>query len=1123
MGKLIATIIVVTICGICAAPADADTITWTGNGDSNNNGSWSDPNNWDLARVPGEGDMVILPSVTGNGNSGDNIRTITIPAGAAVVVAELRMTQESASYYSVLDFQDDLSLTDLTLLPPYVFGTGAKNNRLNLNSHALTIEQGAMPVLAGTGEVVKNGTETVIWPQDCFSFGGSVSINGGMIDLYSSHLGDGAAFTVGEGARLRLYSLPSLNPALIGLGGEIGIGGNRSHPCPIFLATDSLISVGGDHAFLSGEISGPGGFTKTNTGALTLSAHCTYAGRTIVSEGELEVAGSLGGDVTVKNGATLVAIPDQIGGAVTVEPGGTWESNPLWSGASSAPASPNNDGLWSDPANWNSGQVPESTDRVALQPVAGPGNSGDSNRTVTLDQATQISELRMMQGSEEYNNILVLNADLTVGKLQSIGGRDHVIVDVNGQTLTVEEGTPPMFAGEGRLIKNGTEPLDCVHNSPSFVGTVTINAGDLWLFPASIPNCTMLTVNEGGCAMVLPAYVDSLSVPLTLNGAGPGGYGALKFFPPCPEQTFPITLASDAAIYSALNTTLAGNIDGPAGLTLKGGGFVLAGNNTYAGDTTVDSYSLQINSFVPGDVIVRSGAILRAAPHQIGGDVILEGGTWEQTSTWTGGADLPEDPNNDGNWSDALNWSPPSIPVESDLVIIPPVTGIGNSGDNVRTITVDTETAIFQLQMAHDSEAFDSVLALEADLSVERLEFMPFLSTYPESNTIELGGHTLTVNWGQWLPALSGDGAVIKNGGANLYSRAASPSFTGSITLNAGGVGLYDHFPNCSALTVNGGATLSLYADDFLPPVVVLNGGSVFLRATFEHTAAITLQSDSIIDARYDYVVATLSGEITGSGALIKEGEGRLILCDISNYTGTIIVNEGTVQIRDAGGGNVNVNAGATFSGAGGVGGSLVLNDASSLEPGASPGGVSAGYATMGATTYNCEINDPDGEPGVGYDLLDVAQRLTIAATPESPATINLISLTPDNVPGPLANFDKTQPYEWTVARADTIVGFDPAAFVIDVTEFQNDLYAKKFYVVERDGEIRLRLRPQLAGDATGDCAVTVLDMIFVRNRLYQDAATEDNWLADHTGDGAIDVLDMIFVRNHLNTICDPP
>jgi len=57
-------------------------------------------------------------------------------------------------------------------------------------------------------------------------------------------------------------------------------------------------------------------------------------------------------------------------------------------------------------------------------------------------------------------------------------------------------------------------------------------------------------------------------------------------------------------------------------------------------------------------------------------------------------------------------------------------------------------------------------------------------------------------------------------------------------------------------------------------------------------------------------------------------------------------------------------------------------------------------------------------------------------------------------------------------------------------------------------------------GDVTGDCIVNVLDMIAVRNHMYEDPASGDNARYDLTGDGVINVLDMIVVRNNVRNRC---
>ncbi len=56
-----------------------------------------------------------------------------------------------------------------------------------------------------------------------------------------------------------------------------------------------------------------------------------------------------------------------------------------------------------------------------------------------------------------------------------------------------------------------------------------------------------------------------------------------------------------------------------------------------------------------------------------------------------------------------------------------------------------------------------------------------------------------------------------------------------------------------------------------------------------------------------------------------------------------------------------------------------------------------------------------------------------------------------------------------------------------------------------------------LAGDATGDRRVNVLDLVQVRNVLNQ-VPTQSTFTRDVTADGAVNVLDLVAVRNVLNT-----
>ena len=84
----------------------------------------------------------------------------------------------------------------------------------------------------------------------------------------------------------------------------------------------------------------------------------------------------------------------------------------------------------------------------------------------------------------------------------------------------------------------------------------------------------------------------------------------------------------------------------------------------------------------------------------------------------------------------------------------------------------------------------------------------------------------------------------------------------------------------------------------------------------------------------------------------------------------------------------------------------------------------------------------------------------------------------------------------------------DPHGYRLNMGAFGNTPEASK------------SIRWPILGDANGDCSVNVLDLYAIRNRLNQDPATADNWIADVNRDGSINVLDLFFVRQNLNKRC---
>ncbi|MDD0843069.1 beta strand repeat-containing protein, partial [Pseudomonas sp. Gutcm_11s] len=142
------------------------------------------------------------------------------------------------------------------------------------------------------------------------SFTGPLSVQAGNLEVSGgSALADTTQVDLASGTQLLVSGNETIG-ALAGAGGvtvnngfTLGLGGNNQN------------------SSFGGVIGGAGGLDKVGSGALTLSGASTYGGGTSVSNGTLNVTGSLASAVDVANGGTLTGSGD-IGGAVSIANGG---------------------------------------------------------------------------------------------------------------------------------------------------------------------------------------------------------------------------------------------------------------------------------------------------------------------------------------------------------------------------------------------------------------------------------------------------------------------------------------------------------------------------------------------------------------------------------------------------------------------------------------------------------------------------------------------------------------------------------------------------------------------------------------------------------------------------------
>ncbi len=215
-----------------------------------------------------------------------------------------------------------------------------------------------------------------------------------------------------------------------------------------------------------------------------------------------------------------------------------------------------------------------------------------------------------------------------------------------------------------------------------------------------------------------------------------------------------------------------------------------------------------------------------------------------------------------------------------------------------------------------------------------------------------------------WAGSASGDGAIAKNGAGTL-------ELTGTHT-NAGGIfvgegtilGAAANLPPRIELATGGSSELEVnqatddtYAGEITGDGMVRKDGAGTLTLTGSNSwvgdttivdgrlrgSLAAIPSSSIIvftpTSSLEYVVdgtGTYDGVVSGSGAFVKSGSGRLGLTQVHPFTGGAAVESGTLELTSgsalSGAGTVTVASGATLTGEGSVAGPIDVQG--TLRPG---------------------------------------------------------------------------------------------------------------------------------------------------------------------------------------------
>ncbi len=792
-----------------------------------------------------------------------------------------------------------------------------------------------------SGTLTLNGVDAVMGdatlnPGGTLSFGdddglmGALTVNGGTLSaangsrIIDNDLTVAGDFTVGGNQDLTIVS-------------EFDLTADR-----VVTATNTADSV------FSGVISGGFGLTKIGLRSLELSGANTYTGDTTVTDGTLLITGSVAGNAVVGGTGTLI-VEGSVGGVTTVN-GGTFRVEGTLDNQVELV-----DGTLSLETDLAFGSTSSLTISGGTLQAAGDNRVIPATVPLIVDGDFEISgdqDLGIAAGFEltQDRTVTVTNsADSEIsGVISGVGG----LVKAGDEALElsgINTYTGDTSVTEGTLNVSGLVAGDAVVTSGgtlivggSIAGDTTVNGGTLALGSDDPDALGGALIIESGNLEAADAP-RTITEPLTVNG----DFGTTGNQPLTIESGLDV---GDGLAINAENTggtQLAGDVTGTGGLTLTGtGSLELSGENTYQGDTVVNGATLIVTSSIPGDAVISSGTL--QVDGSVVGDTTVAGGTLafgantdpvsgQEVAATFGGTITIESGNLQANGA--------------PRAVTQPLTITGDFGfDGSQPITIANDPAAAPVNL---------VLTDDRAITVEA-------ATNAQIDRVIEGGFGLTK---------LGDGALTLTG-VNTY--------TGTTTVSAGTLALapstdgqaHGSIPGDVLLEDTG--TLAISSDDAVGGSITILGGNfqaiggprtvtnpIILNGNFGVTGDedLNLASNLTLNGNRTVTVDStanteFSGVLSGSGGLIKAGNGSLVLSNTNTYTNDTVVNAGTLIVSGAIAGDALVTNFATLAGRDGTIGGSVHSTGGVLDAGVgfaiNDTGAAAG--TVGTLNVNGDL-----------------------------------------------------------------------------------------------------------------------------------------------------------------------